>query len=147
MNLARIYRSDSPAGCAESKPEVFAALIQAQPLNRIADALGALERIANALEAGTGAEDPPPIGIQQAEDVQSTAPDQLHTRVGKGWIHGVVPFVPADYQVKVYDPTIATGWELRAASLVTHEDLWAPLDVDSSPLFKELPLRRSRPQS
>ena len=56
MNLARIYRSDSPAGCAESKPEVFAALIQAQPLNRIADALGALERIANALEAGTRAE-------------------------------------------------------------------------------------------
>ena len=53
MNLARIYRSDSPAGCAESRPEVFAAMIQAQPLNRIADALAfeSLERIARAIDA------------------------------------------------------------------------------------------------
>lgn len=106
-----------------------------------------LERIADALEGVAGVGEPPPTGIQQDEAAQSTAPDQLHTRIGKGWIHGAVPFLAADHRVKVYDPTIATGWELRDASLVTHEDLWAPLDVDSSPLFKELPLRRSRPQS
>jgi len=107
----------------------------------------AAERIADALECVAGAQDPLPIGIQQAETVQPTAPDQLPTCVSKGWIHGVTPSATCLAQpwdlVKVYVPSRSTGWELRTASLVTDEDLWAPMHVDSSPLFKKLTLRGS----
>ncbi len=121
-----------------------------RPVDNAATAIATLrlaiaaERIADALEGMDGAKDPLPIGIQQAETVQPTAPDQLPTCVGKGWIHGVTPSAtclaqPCDL-VKVYVPSRSTGWELRTASLVTDEDLWAPMHVDSSPLFKKLTL-------
>jgi hypothetical protein len=135
MHLARICRNDSPAGCADASPEVFAAMIQAHAMNRIAAALGSLERIATALEAG-GAE----------ETQLASAPEQLPVRIGNGWIHGVAPvsshLVKSWELVKVYDPSQARGWTWLQATEVTMRDLWAPDNVDTSPLFKQLTLQR-----
>jgi hypothetical protein len=81
MNLAGIYWSDSPAGCAEAHPEVFAALIQAQAqaLHRLADALAPLERIAGAMETMAGGEDPP-IEIRR-EEARQFAEEELEVMI------------------------------------------------------------------
>jgi hypothetical protein len=120
---------------AQTENACLLALVHAHPLNRIANALGSLERIATALEAG-GAE----------ETQLASAPEQLPVRIGNGWIHGVAPvssrLVKAWELVKVYDPSQARGWTWLQATEVTMRDLWAPDNVDTSPLFKQLTLQR-----
>ena len=133
MNLARIYRSDSPAGCAESKPEVFAALIQAQPLNRIADALGALERIANALEAGTRAEGAQPA-TSPAAAPEEPAPLANPVASWGGWRRDQTSFVNSSRGfVEVPEggrlAILPIGRKFRAKDFwaVDPGDRWAPI--------------------
>ncbi len=140
---------------AMKDPGVLTALIQAQALHRLADALAPLERIAGAMEAMAGAEEPPieirweearQFAEEQLEELtRGTAPDPLPIRIGKGWVHGYTPAstgLRGLEEVKVYDSSISEGWKWTQACEVGDQDLWAPAHVDSSPLFRELSLRR-----
>jgi hypothetical protein len=133
MHLARICRNDSPAGCADASPEVFAALIQAQPLNRIADALGALERIANALEAGTRAEGAQPA-TSPAAAPEEPAPLANPVASWGGWRRDQTSFVNSSRGfVEVPEggrlAILPIGRKFRAKDFwaVDPGDRWAPI--------------------
>ena len=130
-------------------------LIQAQALHRLADAFAPLERIAGAMEANRARGEEPAetrqaearqFAGEQLEDLtRATTPDPLPIRIGKGWVHGYTPASTGLRhleEVKVYDPSIPEGWKWTQACEVGDQDLWAPAHVNSSPLFRELTLRR-----
>jgi hypothetical protein len=153
MGLAGIGRYDTPAGCAESRPEAFAALIQAQALHRLADALAPLERIAGAMEANRARGEqpmPPVVIIDDANDPRldgfrsTSAPQEPpqppsatpggHPLDQGGWIRSRVPTegdgdVVGDVKVAIRDDS----WEWCHWSRITPGQPWAPASAHPSP--------------
>jgi hypothetical protein len=139
MHLARICRNDSPAGCADASPEVFAAMIQAHAMNRIADALGSLERIATALEAG-GAEEPLPDAAKQEPAVKAEPVFEGAWLSGRpGWNDSSRGFVQVREGGRL--ATLPTGWKFRVKDFwaISPADHWWPLANSVNWSFVEEP--------
>jgi len=125
---------------AQTENACLLALVHAHPLNRIADALGSLERIATALETAR-AEKPLTDAAKQEHAVQANPVASWGGwRCGcPGWVDSSRGFVEVPEGGRL--ATLLTGWKFRVKDFwaVDPGDRWAPIVASADWSFVEEP--------